>query len=147
MKWSTSTVFLLTALASCSQPASLEVKDPWTRDTVGSVANAAVFMTISSPNADRLIAASTPVARKTDLMTMGHGGNVMEMKYLQGIDIPANTPVSLDPSGLHVWLAQLNQPLRGGGTFPLNLKFEKAGERRVNVTIIRPSDPPPKSDG
>ena len=147
MKWSTSASSLFAALASCSQPASLEVKDPWTRDTVGSVANAAVFMTISSPTADRLISASTPVAKKTDLMTMGRGGNVMEMKYLQGIDIPANTPVSLDPSGLHVWLAQLNQPFKGGETFPLDLNFEKAGERRVNVTIIKPSDPPPKSDG
>jgi periplasmic copper chaperone A len=140
------TLFLF-ALASCSQPASLEVKDPWTRDTVGSVANAAVFMTISSPSADRLISASTPVARKTDLMTMGRGGNVMEMKYVQGIDIPADTPVSLDPNGLHVWLAQLNQPLKAGETFPLDLKFEKAGERRISVTIIRPADAPPRSRG
>ncbi len=144
MKRSAFTLFLL-ALASCSQPASLEVKDPWTRDTVGSVANAAVFMTISSTSADRLISASTPVAKKTDLMTMGRGGNAMEMKYVQGIDILANTPVSLDPNGLHVWLAQLNQPLKAGETFPLDLKFEKAGERRIKVTIIRPADAPPKS--
>lgn len=144
MKRPAFTLFLF-ALASCSQPASLEVKDPWTRDTAGRVANAAVFMTISSPSADRLISASTPVARKTDLMTMGRGGDVMEMKYVQGIDIPANTPVSLDPNGLHVWLAQLNQPLQAGETFPLDLRFEKAGERRVKVTIIKPADAPPKS--
>ena len=146
MKRSAFTLFLF-ALASCSRPASLEVKDPWTRDTVGSVANAAVFMTISSPTADRLISAATPVARKTDLMTMGRGGNVTEMKYLQGIDVPANKPVSLDPGGLHVWLAQLNQPLKAGETFPLDLKFEKAGDRRVNVTVIKPADAPPTSDG
>ena len=138
------TLFLL-ALASCSEPSSLEVKNPWTRDTVGSVANAAVFMTISSPSADRLISASTPVATKTDLMTMGRGGNVMEMKYVQGIDIPANTPVTLDPSGLHIWLAQLNQPLEAGETFPLDLKFEKGGQRRVTVTVIKPADAPPNS--
>ena len=144
MKPSACALFLL-ALASCSQPSSIEVKDPWTRDTVGSVANAAVFMTINSPSADRLISASTPVARKTDLMTMGHGGNVMEMTYVQGIDIPANTPISLDPTGLHVWLAQLNQPLKAGETFPLDLKFEKAGQKRVTVTIIGPADAPPRS--
>ena len=146
MKWLALTPVLF-ALASCSRPAGLEVKDPWTRDTVGSVANAAVFMTINSPTADRLISASTPVARKTDLMTMGRGGNVMEMKYLQGIDVPANKPVSLDPGALHVWLAQLNQPLKAGETFPLDLKFEKAGDRRVNVTVIKPADAPPTSDG
>lgn len=143
----TAFALLLFALASCSQPAALEVKDPWTRDTVGSVASAAVFMTISSPTADRLVSASTPVAGKTDLMTMGRGGNMMEMKYLKGIDIPANTPVSLDPSGLHVWLAQLNRPLKAGETFPLDLKFEKAGDRRITVAIIKPADAPPKSGG
>lgn len=144
MKPSAFALFLF-ALASCSRPSSIEVKNPWTRDTVGSVANAAVFMTINSPSADRLTSASTPVARKTDLMTMGHGGSVMEMKYVQGIDIPANTPISLDPTGLHVWLAQLNQPLKAGETFPLDLKFEKAGQRRVTVTIIGPADAPPRS--
>ena len=137
---------LTLVLASCSQPSALEVKDPWARDTVGSVANAAVFMTIVSPGADRLIAASTPAAGKTDLMTMGRGGNVMEMKYLQAIDIPADKPVSLNPGGLHVWLAELKQPLKAGETFPLDLRFEKAGERRVNVTVVKPSDPPPRSE-
>ncbi len=138
---------LLLVVASCREPAPLEVKDPWARDTVGNVTNAAVFMTITSPSADRLIAASTPAARKTDLMTMGRGGNVMEMRYLQAIDIPADKPVSLNPGGLHVWLAQLNQPLKAGQTFPLDLKFEKAGERRVTVTVIKASDAPPRFDG
>lgn len=77
---------------------------------------------------------------------MGRGSNVMEMKYLQAIDIPADKPVSLDPGGLHVWLAELKQPLKAGETIPLDLKFEKAGERRVNVTVIKPSDPPPRSE-
>ena len=65
---------LIVPLLSCSQPAQLEVKDPWTRDTVGSVANAAIFMSITSPTEDRLVSASTPAARKTDLMTMVAAG-------------------------------------------------------------------------
>ena len=135
--------FVIAPLMSCSQPSQLEVTDPWTRDTVGSVANAAIFMTITSPSADRLVSASTPAARKTDLMTMGHGGNVMEMKYLKGIDLPANKPVSLNPTGLHVWLANLNRPLKAGETFPLTLKFEQAGERKIEVPVIGPAAIPP----
>lgn len=138
-------LFPLFAIASCAQPAGLEVKDAWTRDTIGSTANAAVFMTISSGAPDRLVSAATPVAKKTDLMTMKGGSSAMEMKYLQGIDIPANTPVSLNAGGLHVWLADLNQPLKAGQTFPLFLKFEKAGERRIVVSIIEPAAAPPKS--
>ena len=138
-------LFLIFPIISCAQPAPLEVKDAWTRDTVGGVANAAVFMTIRSPSADRLVAASTLVAKKTDLMTMEGGGGAMEMKYLQGIDLPANTTVSLNPGGLHVWLADLNEPLKAGQTFPLDLKFERAGERRIIVSIIGPAAAPPMS--
>ncbi len=111
-------LLLTLPVAACTQPAPLAVKDVWARDTVGGSANAAVFMTITSPTADRLVAASTPAAKKTDLMTMTGGTGAMEMTYLEGIDIPANQPVSLNPGGLHVWLADLNQPLRAGQSFP-----------------------------
>jgi hypothetical protein len=69
----------------------------------------------------------------------------MEMTYVKAIDIPPNKPVSLDPSGLHVWLADLNHPLKADQTFPLTLKFEKAGERQVIVSIIKPAAAPPMS--
>lgn len=135
----------LLPVAACVQPAPLEVKDVWTRDTVGGTANAAVYMTITSPTADRLVAASTPIAKKTDLMTMTTGSGAMGMQYLDGIDIPANRPVSLNSGGLHVWLAGLNQPLRAGQTFPLTLKFAKAGERQVTVSVVKPAETPPMS--
>ncbi|MES1156435.1 MAG: copper chaperone PCu(A)C [Alphaproteobacteria bacterium] len=138
-------LFLLLPLLACARPAPVEIKDVWTRDTVGGTANAAVFMTITSPTPDRLIAASATVAKRTDLMTMESNGGAMDMRYLQAIDIPANTPVSLNPNGLHVWLSDLNQPLRAGQTFPLTLKFEKAGERQVTVSIIAPAAMPPMS--
>lgn len=138
-------LFLLSPIVACVQPAPLEVKDAWARDTIGGAANAAVYMTIRSPTADRLIAASAPIAVNTDIMTMARGSGTMEMKYLDGIDIPANTPVNLNSGGLHIWLANLKQPLRAGQTFPLSLKFEKAGQRQIIVTVINPAAAPPTS--
>jgi periplasmic copper chaperone A len=133
----------LLLLAACGQPAEVEIDNPWTRDTVGRTGSAAVFMTITSPSVDRLVGASTPAAQKTDLMTMETNGGAMAMAYLDAIEIPAGEPVTLDSSGLHVWLADLNQPLKAGQTFPLVLEFEKAGERRVVVSVIAPAAPPP----
>ena len=134
---------LLLPVAAAAQTARLEVKDVWARATIGSSANAAIYMTITSPNADRLVAASTPVANKTDLMTLEGGSSAMEMIYLKTIDIPANKPVSLNPNGLHVWLAGLKQPLKAGETFPLTLTFEKAGRRQVSVSVTKPGATPP----
>lgn len=136
---------LLVLLTACKPPAGLEVDDAWTRDSVGGTANAAVFMTIASGTPDRLVAASTPVANRTDLMTMEGEGGTMGMTYLEAIDIPADEPVSLDPAGLHVWLDDLERPLTAGETFPLVLTFEKAGERRVTVSVIAPAATPPMS--
>lgn len=138
-------LFPLFPIAACVQQAPLEVKDVWTRDTVGSAANAAVYMTITSPTPDRLVAASAPIAKETDLMTMEGGSNAMGMKYLKTIEIPGNKPVSLNPGGPHIWLVDLNRPLTTGQTFPLLLEFEKAGQRRVIVSTIKPAAAPPVS--
>jgi copper(I)-binding protein len=131
-------LFLLLPAAAAAQSAPLQVKDVWTRASIGAAANAAIYMTITSPKPDRLLSASTPVAKKTDLMTMTGGSSAMEMKYLKAIDIPAGKPVSLNSSGLHVWLTGLKRPLKAGGTFPLTLTFEKAGKREVTVSIVMP---------
>ena len=142
-------VLLAGPLAACGQPAPSaaappEIARPWTRDTVGGTASAAVFMTVTAPAADRLVAASTPVAAKTDLMTMTHdAGGAMTMAYVEGIDLPAGQAVSLDATGLHVWLADLTHPLEAGETFPLTLEFEHAGKREVTVAVIAPAAPPP----
>jgi copper(I)-binding protein len=130
-------------LVAAARPAQLEVKDAWARPTIGGSENAAVYMTITSPKPDRLIAASASVAKKTDLMTMAGDSSAMEMKYLKAIDIPANKPVILNGGGLHVWLAGVKQPLKAGQTFPLILTFEKAGQRKVTVSIVKPGEAGP----
>ncbi|WP_447758799.1 copper chaperone PCu(A)C [Sphingopyxis fribergensis] len=131
-------------LMACQQSAPVEVDDVWTRDTIGGTASAAVYMTITSTKADRLVAVSTPAAKKADIMTMENGAGAMGMKYLDTLDIPGGKPVHLEPTGLHIWLAELNKPLRGGETFPMTLRFEKSGDRQIVVSVIGPAEAPPE---
>ena len=144
MRLSALAIFLA-LLAACGQPARVEVRNVWARDTVGRTANAAVFMTISSNSGDRLLGASAPVARKTDLMTMQSDEETISMKYIDAIVVPAGGPVFLDPAGLHVWLADLERPLKSGESFPLTLEFEKAGPKQVTVYVLGPAAIPPSS--
>lgn len=131
------------SIASCARPAAVDIKDAWARETIGSAANAAVFMTISSSSDDRLISASTPAAKRTDLMTMRGDGSTMEMIYLKEIAVPAGKPVKLNAGGLHIWLADLKAPLKAGESFPLVLRFEKSGERQLTVPVVKAAAPPP----
>ena len=124
--------FASTALA---QPTQLEVDNAWARATPGKAENGAAYVTITSPTADRLVSASTPVAKKAELHTMSMQGMVMKMRPISGLDIPAGQPVGLKPGGEHIMLMGLNQPLREGQSFSLTLDFEKAGPRTVTVTV------------
>ncbi len=131
--------FVLTAAVASAQTQTqtgqLAVDNAWARATPGKSDIGAAYVTIHSPTADRLVAASTPVAKKAELHTMEMSGMVMKMRPISGIDIPAGQSVSLAPGGMHIMLMGLNQPLKTGQSFPLTLTFEKAGTRTVNVAV------------
>jgi copper(I)-binding protein len=121
-----------TALAQSSQ---IEVSNAWARATPAKAENGAAYVTILSPTSDRLLSASSPVAKKTELHTMEMAGMVMKMRPLAGLDIPAGQPVALKPGSEHIMLIGLQQPLREGQSFTLTLNFEKAGARTVSVAV------------
>ena len=126
---------LLIPSGAMGQTGQLEIKTPWARATPGHAENGAAYLTIVSPTADRLTAASSPVAKKVVLHTMSMQGGVMKMRPLAAIDIPAGQPVTLSPGGMHMMLEGLTQPLREGQSFPLTLSFERAGPLQVTVAI------------
>ena len=128
---------LVAASAALGQQSQLEVDNAWAGATPGKAENGAAYVTITSPTTDRLVSASTPVAKKAELHTMSMQGMVMKMRPVSGVDIPAGQSVSLKPGGEHIMLLGLNQPLREGQSFPLTLDFEKAGSRTVTVTVER----------
>src|SRR5215470_12830029 len=125
-------VITSTALAQTGQ---LEVSNAWARATPAKAENGVAFLTIRTPTPDRLVSASSPVAKKAELHTMEMAGMVMKMRPLAGLDIPAGQPVALKPGGEHIMLIGLQQPLREGQSFTLTLNFEKAGARTVSVAI------------
>ena len=127
--------FVFAASAISAQTGQLEVSDAWARATPGKSATGAAYVTIQSPTADKLVAVSSPVAKKAELHTMLMSGMVMKMRPVAGIDIPAGQAVTLQPGGLHIMLVGLAKPLQTGQSFPLTLTFDKAGSRTVNVAV------------
>jgi hypothetical protein len=129
------TGLVLGAGVASAQTGQLAVDNAWARATPGKSTTGAAYVTIRSPSADRLVAASTPVADKAELHTMSMSGMVMKMRPVAGVDIPAGQPVTLAPGGLHIMLMGLKKPLRAGQRFPLTLTFDKAGTRTVEVAV------------
>jgi len=129
------TICLLTAGTALAQSGDLVVKDAWAPATPGAAQAAAAYVTIVSATGDRLTGASTPAAQKAELHSMTMDGNVMKMRQVDAIGLPAGQTVTLKPGGYHIMLTGLAKPLKDGDTFPLTLTFDKAGAREVTVAV------------
>jgi len=116
--------------------AQVKVEQPWARPTVeGQMAGGAFLKIQNVGGADRLLSASSSAAGMVQLHTMSMEGDVMKMREVEAIDLPAGTTVELKPGGLHLMLMGLKSPLKEGSKVPLTLKFEKAGEVKVEVPV------------
>jgi len=132
---------LLTAAAYAQDPkvGTITIGHPWARATPGAVKNSAAFMVFDNKGtADKLIGVSGDIAKDIQIHSMITEAGVMKMREIKSLDIPANGKAELKPGGFHVMLIGLKDGLKEGATFPLKLKFEKAGEVTVQVTAEKP---------
>jgi copper(I)-binding protein len=125
------------ALAQQAPSSQIEVVEPWARATAATAKTAAAYMTLRNMGTagDRLVAAATPVAGRTELHTHMKDGDVMRMRQVDAIAVNAHGSANLAPGGLHVMFFDLKAPLKEGEKFPLTLRFEKAGEISTQVSV------------
>ena len=123
--------------ASASDGKGVTVKDAFARATIGQGRVGAVYLMIHnmSGTMDRLVGASTEVAKRAELHTHRHENGVMKMRPIEGVEVPAGGMATLKPGGDHVMLMGLSALLKEGSHFPLVLTFEKAGEVSVMVAV------------
>lgn len=122
----------------------IEIERAWARPSIGRSPNGAAYLTIANhgEEADRLVAASTPAAERTELHTHLVEGGIMRMRPIEAVEVPPGAPAAMRPGGDHVMLMGLRQPLRVGDSFELILVFEKAGEVAVTVRVESPAGAP-----
>lgn len=118
--------------------AQVTVSDPWVRATVASQKASGAFMTLTAPRDTRLVAASSPVAGVVEIHEMAMRDNVMRMRAIDALALPAGKAVKLEPGGYHVMLMQLKGPLNAGDTVALELVFEGTDKARETVQVQAP---------
>jgi len=116
---------------------SIKVENAYTRATVPGQQVAGGFMKIENKGsaADQLLSASSPAAGEVQLHEMAMDGNVMKMRQVKDIAVPAGGAVELKPGGLHLMFMNIKAPLTAGETVPVKLKFAKAGEVEVKMPV------------
>lgn len=126
-----------TAAAHDYTAGTLKIGHPWARPTVAGqpVGGAYLKLENTGKQADRLLGGSSAAAERVELHEMARDGDVMRMREVAGIDVPPGGAVELKPGGYHVMLMGLKAPLQVGSSVPLTLRFEKAGEVKVELKV------------
>jgi len=145
VRTSTSLAALAVLLWSLLAPAAahefankgVTVAHPWARATPGGARVGGAFfeMKAAAGKGDRLIGASSPVAGSAEIHSHIMEGGIARMRRVDAIPLAGGKSVVLGPSGYHVMLMDLKQPLKEGDLLKLTLVFEKAGEIEVDATV------------
>ncbi len=107
-------------------------------ETPPNARNAGGFLSVynyaSEPN--RLVSASSPIAERVELHTMTIDNDVMRMRELEdGIELPGEAQVDLEPGGLHVMFMGLSVPFTEGDEVPVTLVFAGGEEREITLPV------------
>ena len=87
---------------------------------------------------DQLLSASTGIARATEMHEMKVENDMMRMRQVSAIDIPAGASVDMNKgsgSGYHLMVLGVSRPLKAGEHFTLTLNFRHAGRQDVQVQV------------
>ena len=121
--------------------AQTTVSDAWVRASVPHQPSTGAFMTLTASTDSKLVGVASPVAKTVQVHEMTMNGDVMGMKQVKAVELPAGKPVSLDPNGYHVMLMGLTQQVKEGEKVPLTLTIEDAKGAKETVEVqaeVRP---------
>lgn len=132
------------AAFSHAQTTNIDIKDAWVRTSVQGQKATGAFMNITAKDGAKLVGVSSPVAGLGEVHEMKMEGDVMKMRAIPALDLPAGKTVALKPGGFHVMLMDLKTPLKKDSTIPLTLRFKDAQGKestldlQVNVSTQAP---------
>jgi len=129
------TLAALTLTLGATAHAQVTVKDPWVRATVPQQKSTGAFMQLTSAQPARLVSAQSPVAGVVEIHEMAMADNVMKMRAIPGLELPAGKAVELKPGSYHVMLMDLKAPVKEGEIVPLTLVVEGKDGKKETLEI------------
>lgn len=117
---------LLAGQAHAQVTAPVVVEGAWARASVQGQKATGAFMRLTAKDGARLVRAESPAAGVTEVHEMKMEGDIMKMRAVPALDLPAGKTVELKPGGYHVMLLDLKAPLAKGSTVPVTLVFQDA---------------------
>lgn len=114
------------------------VSDAWVRATVPGQQATGMFANLTATQDSKLVGGSSPVAGTVEVHEMKMEGDVMKMRAVASLPLPAGQAVSLKPGSYHIMLMGLKKPLPDGSTVPVKLVVEDAQKKQATIDVKVP---------
>lgn len=147
----TQTRLLAAALLTMSASAwsQVTVNDAWVRATVPGQQATGMFGNLTATQDSKLVGGSSPVAGTVEVHEMKMEGDVMKMRAIAALPLPAGQSVSLKPGSYHIMLMGLKKPLPDGSSVPIKLVVEDAQKKQSTIDVkvpVKKMGPAPRAE-
>lgn len=132
--------FKIAMYVASLQPADdLEIDGAWVRATPPNRDVTAAYLVIQnrSDRTRELLSVETPAAEYTELHTMRQVDDMMEMKKIERLVVPARGEAALEPGGNHIMLFGVQRQMVEGDSVSLTLRFADQSTRSVTAEVLK----------
>lgn len=113
---------------------NVRIEGSYARETIPGTNISSAYMKVinTSTKPLRLVGASSQISERIELHEHTMTNGMMRMRQKDSVDIPVNQEVIFQPSGLHLMIFDLKQPLKSTENVVITLHFYDKSS--VNVT-------------
>jgi copper(I)-binding protein len=126
-------------LAHEVQKGDLTLSNLEVRASLGVNPNTGGYLTVENrgDRADDLIGASCDCAREVQLHMMSMQGQVMSMRRVRSLAVPAHGKLELKSGGAHLMVLGLKKPIAEGEKVNMTLTFRRAGKVETFFQVVK----------
>ncbi|NOY71660.1 MAG: copper chaperone PCu(A)C [Gammaproteobacteria bacterium] len=137
-----SIVFSFALFTSSSHAAVTQVEDAWVREAPPSSTTLAAYMRLFNSSATDLIITniSSPAFKKIEVHQTTTKNNIVKMRKLERVSIPAHGELILEPGQKHLMLFKPNLKLKTGDAITLNIRFENGKQQEIRAEVKKAND-------
>ena len=122
-------------LACTAALAQIKVDNPWVRGAVPGQLSTGAFLDITSARDATIVKAESPIAATVEVHVSEMKNELMTMRAVPTVPLPAGKQVRFAPGGYHIMLMDLKQPVKNGESVPIKLTVEYPDKKRETVEV------------
>jgi copper(I)-binding protein len=127
---------------STTELGDLIISNTWARTTPRTAKTGVAYFVIKNRGKadDTLVGVTSEIAKKTEIHQSSEKNNIMHMRHVGKVNIPAGSVAELRPNSFHIMFMGLHAPIKQGDIFPLTLTFKTAGTVKVMVKASKAAE-------